>query len=341
MHAKAQIGLVAGALTLYLVAICLLHPPSASAASTCPGRNGPVAVIVQRGSGRENIGIIEPDGQARSLFPPAPSGFYFSSPSFSCDGSKIVYEVATIEEGEGEGEGEEAPLLAASFGEERSCGSQHLEIVTVASGRRSEVETPHHCPYAPAFLSDARLIFTATPLARGRGSTCEIDADGSHLQRLFTGAEEASTANGRWFVSRGEPNEGGHSLFLFNAMGKRLHRLTPPLTGGEYLNPIFSPHGKWVVYQREIYSHAHRPNRDDLYIVSRNGTDRRRLTTGGESSEPTFSPDGRWIAFIQESGNEESSKVLTLSVEHPSNVKELVKAPTSSDTFQYPTWGAR
>src|SRR5438876_7098182 len=39
----------------------------------------------------------------------------------------------------------------------------------------------------------------------------------------------------------------------------------------------------------------------DLWIVSRNGGDARRLTTGiGIETNPYFSPDGSWVAFTGE-----------------------------------------
>jgi WD40-like Beta Propeller Repeat len=316
-----QISLAGGALALCLLAVCLFYSPRASAASTCPGRNGQVAAIVtdtEQYLNAPSIGIVEPNMQVQPLYrPPSFPESAPVDPSFSCDGSEILFQQA----------------------EETSCG--HLEIVTL-EGRRSKLHIPHLCPYSPAFLSDGKVIFAGYSAATHAGpevSTYEANSDGSHPRRLFTGAERACTVNGRWFVSG---LGGNKALFLLNAKGKKLHRLTPPVTSkiGPYGPASLSPDGRWVVYVKETYSHGHRLDQTDLYLVRSNGTDLRRLTTDGDSSAPTFSPDGQWIAFIHffvPFAGDQIGTVSALSMDHPRKVKTLTGMLT-----QYPdspAWG--
>ncbi len=317
-----QISLVGSALALCLLAACLLNPRPASAASTCPGPNGQIAVVTvpeQRPSA-PSVGIVESNMQVQPLYrsPMFPESFPLD-PSFSCDGSKIVYQQA-----------EETY---------RSCG--HLDIVTL-EGRRSKLHTPHLCSYVPAFLSNGRVIFNGYSVAAhpgSEGATYEASATGSHLRRLFSGAEQACTVNGRMFVSgRGSNNV----LFLLNAKGKKLHRLTPPMSSkaGQYGPASISPNGRWVVYEKESFSHGHGLNQNDLYLVRSNGTGLRRLTSNGHSSDPAFSPDGHWIAFIfflPLAAGDQLGIVSALSINDPTNVIAMTDPAT-----QYPdspTWG--
>jgi Tol biopolymer transport system component len=56
-------------------------------------------------------------------------------------------------------------------------------------------------------------------------------------------------------------------------------------------SPSWSPHGTQLAFVR-----ANRTGRAGIYLVRRDGSDLRRLTTGGD---PAWSPDGKWIAFVR------------------------------------------
>lgn len=66
--------------------------------------------------------------------------------------------------------------------------------------------------------------------------------------------------------------------------------------GAENYAPSWSPDGQWVAYQSRADSAD-----SEIWIVDRNGQNRRRLTStppGAWSRAPSWSPDGQWVAFI-------------------------------------------
>lgn len=296
-----------GTIVLGLTAISLQQPAAASAASTCPGRNGQLAVTVgARGRSSEVIGVLTRAQRVRRLFGPRhlPLEAEVHEPSFSCDGSEIAY----------------------SLNNESLC--EELQVVDVRTGKMRALRTPPLCGDGPSFLADGRIIFDA------RHGTYVVDADGSHLHRLFGEEVSANTADGRWFIGGGF-----RTFYLLNAKGQRVRGLAPPLPArsGEYLRPHFSPDGRWIVYEKTPHVITE-TRKGDLFIVRRDGTHRRRLTHGRRSSEPVFSPDGRWIAFIRSAGSG-SRNVYELSVRHPSTVKALTRVRDAD--FYDPTWATR
>jgi hypothetical protein len=66
-----------------------------------------------------------------------------------------------------------------------------------------------------------------------------------------------------------------------------------------YNSPSISADGEWVAYVRVHIrpKDPKGPRGSDVFLVRRNGTDRRRLTFGGIADSPAFSPDGKEVAF--------------------------------------------
>jgi Tol biopolymer transport system component len=314
---ESCVSLAGIAVALCLVGASLSAPSLASAASTCPGHNGEIAVL--NSSPTKNvIGVLSPNRRLRTVYEASSGGGTQGGGrsifdlSFSCNGGQIA------------------------FAENNLSDCNLLAVVAVKTGRRREVDTPHLCAGAPAFLADGKIAFSASSAnGRRRSGTYVVSSDGSHLRRRFGRKELAASSGGRWFVGA-DPNGKLRSLYLLDARGNVVRRLTPTApAGSEYINPHFSADARWIVFEERHFlgSRLH----DVLYMVRRDGSHRRRLTSGPESSsEPTFSPDGRWIAFTR-SKEGPSGNVFALSVRNPSKIKEM----GLSSSYQYPTWGAQ
>jgi len=125
-------------------------------------------------------------------------------------------------------------------------------------------------------------------------------ADGTHQHRLTGNRDDDSPAwspTGRRLVlSR------GGSLFIVNANGSGARRLTTPPppspSGSEFSDgqPDWSPDGRWIAFVREEQLERGGVI-DNLYVIRRDGSGERQLTTGGDDLSPSWSPDGRSIAY--------------------------------------------
>lgn len=299
-------------------------PASAAAASTCAGRNGPIAVGAAHG-----IGIVTPGRQVRRTLKEAPrAGDRYTNydPSFSCDRRWIVYENFT------EADCNNIEVIDVRAGERRIYTSGKGYVTTGFPSR-------HHCPTHPAFLGDGRIVFSTGRGGRTSGGTFVVDVDGSHMRRLFAAQEQACTVDGRWFVAG---DAGSHKLYLLNSRGRRVRALTPvpAAHGGEFLNPSLSPGGRWIVYEKLIPERSRRsPEELQLFVVRRDGTHRRLLSTGSSRFEATFSPDSRRIAFTRHPGHANGGNVLELTLAHPGRVRALTRLHGLGVTS--PNWGAR
>jgi len=308
LPASRTFTLIGGVVALLSgAALASMH---ATAAGTCPGRNGKVAVVDYPGKSNA-IAIFKPNHRIHALFKGVPENS-ISHLSFSCDGKKVV------------------------FSEAGGTPSRALRILDIATGEAPFVPTQRLTGQAPRFLVDGRILFSGSRVDPNRmGGTFVVRPDGTGLHHLFGREQLAASSDGRWFVTT---DRGGHlrMLYLLNAKGKRAGALTTPAPAGtEYLNPAFSPNGKLIAYEKRRFS----PKiHDILYIERRDGTHRRRLTFGPESaSEPAFSPDGRWLAFTRTDAEGPVGNAYALLLKDPSKVRQL----GLSWSYQYPTWEPR
>ncbi len=92
---------------------------------------------------------------------------------------------------------------------------------------------------------------------------------------------------------------GSYAIWGMNADGSREQRLThdkgdnsSPSGIFYQVDPVWSPDGRLIAFSSK------RSGTSEIYIVRKDGTGTRRLTSGpGEQTEPAWSPDGRRIAF--------------------------------------------
>jgi Tol biopolymer transport system component len=97
-------------------------------------------------------------------------------------------------------------------------------------------------------------------------------------------------------------------IFLMNANGTGVHRLTHPSSGTEDVFPDWSPDGSRIVFERRPPTGAH-----SIWLVRSDGSGLRRLTPAcpvgagiptcpADDGWPVWSPDGKHLAFQRLSG---------------------------------------
>ena len=85
-------------------------------------------------------------------------------------------------------------------------------------------------------------------------------------------------------------NTGG--IYLVGRDGKGLRKI--PGTSNLDNSPAWSPDGNWIAFAVDGQG---------IYVMRRDGSDRRQLTTEPEDRTPVWSPDGRVIAFSRTDEN--------------------------------------
>lgn len=128
---------------------------------------------------------------------------------------------------------------------------------------------------------------------------CFIHVNGSNRSCLdVKGIEPAWSPDGRQLVFH-SPRDEHSGLYVMNADGTNIVRLTYNSPIELDRNPAWSPDGKYIAFSSID---------DDIYIMNTDGTNIVRFADGICSS-PVWSPDGKYIAFA--SGKDPSSDTST------------------------------
>lgn len=164
--------------------------------------------------------------------------------------------------------------------------------------------TPSHTPtYTPTLtpsrtpteiprllsLAETRIVYTC--FVNRIDQICVMNGDGSNQRQLT--AYGATSWYGAIFGDRifySSMRSGTYELYSMSLDGSDDRRIT---TNADGYAPALSPDGRQIAFA------AKQGNADqDIYVVSADGTNMRRLTfEGGEEVDPIWSPDGREILF--------------------------------------------
>src|SRR5437660_11237850 len=93
-------------------------------------------------------------------------------------------------------------------------------------------------------------------------------------------------------------------IYIIDADGKNVRRLTTSPPGVSSTAPAWSPDGRLIAFVFGLASDTH------IFVMNADGTGQ-RLLVSGRSSGPAWSPDGRKIAFL----SDETSGVSVIAPE--------------------------
>jgi Tol biopolymer transport system component len=270
-----------GALFFFLVfsASGSAHPSGGLSSGAFPGRNG--EIVFQRelvANGPLRLYLMRPDGTHQRAMAWTQDGD--RDARWSPDGRWITY----ISGGLG--------CSALAVGRAEGTHARRL-----TAGR--------WCYEGATWSPDGkRILFT-----RFKGLTTRsmllwtINADGTGLHHITSGDTEfdgqpAWSPDGTSIAFTRYSQAA--TIWLIDADGTNVRRLTTTTPSPEEGQPQWSPDGNWIVFSRET-SHmaASGPQSTwDIFVVRSDGTDLRRLTrNAGSNTGPAWSPDGKRIVF--------------------------------------------
>jgi dipeptidyl aminopeptidase/acylaminoacyl peptidase len=259
---------------LALVGLAAALAPAAEAAF--PGRNGEIAFAQRATSGD----LVEPtvehariatrhatfgrelvlvDCELTAGLPTGGNcaGTSYTSPSYSPDGGRIVFDA-----------GERIGVMAADGG-----GLTLLPAVTANDGD-------------PAFSADGRrIVFTGT---NDRGTTdMYVRSVGGGAARLIVGDAGEPSWSSRGVIAYVRSG----NVYVARPGGR--HRRW--VTSG--VSPDWSPDGRRLLLVRPLATLTFDLPIGRMYVVGAHGEGLRRIGPAADASEPKWSPQGNWIAY--------------------------------------------
>lgn len=210
----------------------------------------------------------------------------------------------------------------------RSRSRQTIEVIELASGKRSTLVSLAGLNITPAYSPDGTAVAFATS-QDGNSEIYTLDLKTQALKRLTNHAagdlSPAWSPTGREmaFVSdRG----GGPQLYLMSADGSNVRRLT--FDGDYNAAPAWSPKGNWIAYVCRTEDKQYK-----LCLITPDGQKRVQITAGtGVDDSPSWSPDGRHVTFS--STSEDKSHIYMVN----SDGTELERLTSGGVHHSSPAW---
>ena len=284
---------LAVSLLVLTMMIASLLAPSQAQASAFPGVNGKIVFTSDRTTG---TGVNNPEGDFE-LFTMNPDGTSLkqltknnttdTSPSYSADGKKIVFQ---------------------------SVRTGNFEVFVMnadGTGQKNLSKNPAS-DVRPSFSPDGKkILFDSNRDASRNFDVFVMNADGTQQKALTSDPAEDANAtfspdgdNIAFESRRGDPQGFSDAdIFTMNADGTQQTRLTD--NSFEEDDPSFSPDGSKIVFASNRDGAGDRDD-FDVFVMSTSGTGTIRLTNSRATDEsPAFSPDGQQVAYESNEGGDD------------------------------------
>ncbi|MEW6542318.1 MAG: Tol-Pal system beta propeller repeat protein TolB [Nitrospirota bacterium] len=210
----------------------------------------------------------------------------------------------------------------------RSRSKQDIDLIELATGKRSTLVSTDGLNITPAFSPDGRELAFASS-QHGNSEIYKFDFGTKATMRLTN--HSAGDLSPSWsptgrelaFVSdRG----GGPQIYLMGADGSNLRRLT--FEGDYNAAPAWSPKGNWIAHVCRTQERQYK-----LCLITPDGLKRIQITAGtGVDDSPSWSPDGRHLVFSSTSGGKSHIYMIT------SEGLDLERLTSGGSHHSSPSW---
>jgi Tol biopolymer transport system component len=222
----------------------------------------------------EGVYVMNVDGTNQILV-----GEEGSTPSWSADGTKLIYTVNTN-------------------------GNPDIWVVNADGTGQRRLTTDPGRDFHPFFSPDGRQIaFLSDREQSDEEMVFVMNADGSNQHRVsndVTADLSRSTPwspDGRKLLFNGEPSKSSprKQVYIVNVDGTSQRKLTAFPVGDGSGDPCWSPDGRMIAFAGVEATES------NIFSMKADGTNQQRLTSTGVHGiyYPTWSPDGRFIAYTQ------------------------------------------
>jgi TolB protein len=282
--------------SFFFIVVALMVAAVPAAVATAPSGNGSIAFRRYLGPDRTKgaIFVATPAGERQLTRPPR--GKSDDYPDFASDGSFVAFQRCGI------------------FCRVYTARADGRGLRNLWPGCRTGQEPPQ-CSEAmyPAISPDRTRVAFVHPFGRIRNEQNDhvgiyvMGADGSHVRRVTLPPKRAAEDGEPQWSPDGSQivlvrknvtarPAGGQAIFIVNADGTGLHRVTPwRLRAGD--GPDWSPDGSQLLFrspQTEDFLHS------NFFTIRPDGTGLRQITHAGPKTKlysASFSPDGQSITF--------------------------------------------
>ena len=264
---------------------------------TTPSRQK-IAFVSTRDGGNYEIYTMNPDGSNQTRL--TNNTGYDLSPSFSRDGSRIIYYF-----------------------------DNDIWVMNADGSNKTLVNNHPASDYQPAFSPDgSRIVFTSNRDGTN-GDIYVMNADGTNVIRLTNNSawnhDPSFNHDGSKIVFISHPVGGNSEIYVMDADGSNQVNLS---THPDYdIDPEWSPDGSKIVFRSD------RDGFSEVFVMNSDGSNQTRLTTAMYSGQPAYSPDGNKIVFG--SVRDGNTEIYVINADG-SGATRLTDHP-AGDTE--PTWG--
>ncbi len=284
---------------------------------------GRIAYSVVMEDSYGDLYVMNADGSGQMPLTDSPG--FDSAPSWSPDGSRIVFERISFD-----------PPDFAHIYVMNADGSGVTPLTDKQTSGEGVDVNPQWSP------DGTKIAFIS--LRDGQQDVYVMNADGSGQTRLTTDGTMSQTElawlpDGRLsYAARSSTPMATNGIFVMNADGSGKGRFMElriedsGLTISSIASPVWSPDGTRVAFQASDVT-VDGSAQTDIFVMNADGSALTRLTNHPEADTiPMWSPDGSWIAFnSQRDGN---SEIYAIDV----NGGELTRLTNSSTYEVQPAW---